>query len=123
MHFVNRTELGQFGVLQRGYTVTPSEQVEVACFERPPDWYPRLARHRPSYLLSAGLATPPRHEELSGVVVLMTPVGLGLAAQRLQVTIAVDYSSEVSGSVSGSVSGVEWSGVEWSRVEWSGVSD
>ena len=31
-------DLRQYGVLQRGYTTTPSEQVEVVCFERPKGW-------------------------------------------------------------------------------------
>ena len=31
-------DLRQYGVLQRGYTTTPSEQIEVICFERPKGW-------------------------------------------------------------------------------------
>ena len=35
------TDLNQYGVLQRGYTTTPSELIEVMCFERPQGWLER----------------------------------------------------------------------------------
>jgi WD40 repeat protein len=37
-------DLNKFGVLHRGYTITPSELVEVTCFERPSYWFDRSSQ-------------------------------------------------------------------------------
>eukprot|EP01032_Pedospumella_encystans_P012538 gene12538-14500_t len=37
-------DLNKYGVFQRGYNSTPSDQIELICFERDADWYARVQR-------------------------------------------------------------------------------
>lgn len=80
-------DLTQYGVLQRGYTITPSELVEVACFERPSRWFERASKC-PSSTYSAVKFVP--SPEVTGIVTLLVPQG-----HDLQVTVALDFSNEV----------------------------
>jgi serine/threonine protein kinase len=47
-------DLSKYGVITRGYTTTPSDQIHLVCFERGADWY-TLAQSAPSLDINAGL--------------------------------------------------------------------
>ena len=75
-------DLRHYGVLQRGYTTTPSELIELVCFERPKGWL----EHSKELLDSKALG-PETQRSSTGIVTALTDTN--------NVHIALDYSNDV----------------------------
>jgi hypothetical protein len=75
-------DLNQYGVIPRGYTSTPSENIEVACFERPAGWSSRYTTN--------SLIPKPVRQFSQGMIVGETTVN-GIK----MVEIALDYSNDI----------------------------
>ena len=75
-------DLRQYGVLQRGYSSTPSESIEVVCFERPKGW---LEQNK-----------DPAHTAATADTALRTSMGvlIAITADHL-LRIAMDFSNDV----------------------------
>jgi serine/threonine protein kinase len=79
-------DLRQYGVLQRGYSSTPSESIEVVCFERPKGW---LEQNKDPANTATAVAT-------TAETALRTSMGVLIAvtADHL-LRIAMDFSNDV----------------------------
>ena len=89
-------DLGRYKVLQRGDANTPSEQIEVVCFERPNGWLDHAktcGRGMVKDLTSKGANNAVVH---TGVVVATSMSQLDDGSESgLVLSIAVDYSNDV----------------------------
>ena len=82
-------DLRVYGVLQRGYVTTPSEEIEVVCFERPKGWL-ELSR----YLNDAS----PGHDIIPARSGTGVGVGMGLIVAMTdenQMRVALDFSNDI----------------------------
>lgn len=79
------SDLNQYGVVQRGYTTTPSERIEVLCFERPAGWleHSKSFKGTKRYCANASL----KH---SGTIVSSIKSRHGT-----QFSIAMDFSNDI----------------------------
>ena len=81
-------DLRQYGVLQRGYTTTPSEQIEVICFERQKGWLEHSKELGSSSSLVRGVDKKPK--SYTGIVISST-TGTGSSELR----VALDFSNDI----------------------------
>ena len=81
-------DLNQYGVLQRGYTTTPSDQIELVCFDRPKMW---LEGQKGKTNMPDALLTNERKRTSSGIIVSSTEDRRG----NMTYHVAFDYCDDI----------------------------
>lgn len=85
-------DLNKYGVITRGYNTTPSDRIELVCFERDADWYTRIQRASsvdPNAAVHALAARAPGHH--SGFVIAVAYDQFG----RREYRVALNFSSDI----------------------------
>lgn len=86
------TDLNKYGVITRGYNTTPSDRIELVCFERDADWYARIQRVGNVDPNAAVNALASRSlTQLSGFVIGVSYDQFG----RREYKVAVNFSNEI----------------------------
>ena len=89
-------DLGRYKVLQRGHATTPSEQIEVVCFERPNDWLDHAKNCGRGLVKDVSPGGQTKSMVHTGVVVATAVSKLDDGSESaLVLSVAVDFSNDV----------------------------
>eukprot|EP01041_Mallomonas_annulata_P000829 gene829-1611_t len=87
-------DLIQYGVIHRGYITTPSERIELICFERDSNWLHRMNKYIPGdYRKSQIISTPPTSTNKQCNTSILTGIIISLSNGNVQV--ALDHSNDI----------------------------